>query len=379
MITSVKVNGASIDLTTIAYDVSISVGRRDTSTSYAPSSCRITFYNVSATSYTGFVGQTLTVQGNPFLLFGGFITDVRLTVESTTNGARCDIIAAGPSSRLGLLNVGTSGYAAQTVRARLAAIGADVTTQSSSLGFSGETGLDEGEYNLSAYTGGTTDALSLMSDTVDPIGGVIYDNPGAGGTIGKIAYHTVDKAVSSTITPSSTTVLWAPTFDQSGQVINDLNVISDVGTITRSNTDSQTLYGKRTRTVTTTISDLTNATDLADELIGRLRRPRWSISDVTIDQSLTAPEQLYSGIGNTLTVTNLPTGSPVSTYTGYVQGWEHRIANETFRTTFYLADPADVGHTLAWNEIPNSSAYKWNTIRAATIWDNALSLADITA
>jgi hypothetical protein len=379
MITSVKVNGTAIDLTTIAYDVSISVGRRDTTTDYAPSSCRITFYNVSATSYTGFVGQTLAVQGNPWLLFGGFITDVRLTVESTTSGARCDIIAAGPSSRLGTLNVGTSGYPAQTVRARLGQIAADTTAQSSSLTFSGETGLDEGEYNLSAYTAGTTDALALMTDTVNPIGGVIYDNPGAGGTIGKIAYHTVDRTPSSTLSPTSTTVLWSPTFDQSGQVINDLNVFSDAGTVSRSNTDSQTLYGKRTRDVTTRIADITNATDLADELIGRLRRPRWAISDVTIDQSLTAPEQLFSSIGNKLVITNLPTGSPFTTYTGYVQGWEHRIANETFRTTFYLADPADVGHTLAWNEIPNSTAYKWNTIRAATIWDNALTLSDITA
>lgn len=380
MIVSVKVDGTTVDLDTISHDVSISVGRRDLDTTFAPSACRITFYDVVATTYTALVGKKLEVNGFSQRLFGGYITDVRLTVASATSGARCDIIAAGPSSRLGLLTTGTSGYAAQTVSARCGAIATEATTQDATFVFSNEVGTDEGAYSLSSQTATSTSATSAFQGVLEQIGGVLYDNPAhATSTTGMVAYYANDCTSIGSVTATAGLVAFAPTFEQSGQIINDVTVTYDTGTINRSSTLSQTTYGKRTKLVTTKIDNATNATDLADEIIARARRPRWAISDVTIYQPTSGAETGYARIGGSLTITSLPAGSPSSTYTGIVQGWDHKISNGTHRTTFYLADPADVGLAIAWNQIPSTSIYRWNTIQTAVIWDNALTLADLTA
>jgi len=379
MITGVYFGGSSVDLNTVAFNVSITVGRRDHTTTFAPSSCRITFYDVVATTYTALVGKTLRVQGSTYQLFGGYITDVRLTVDSPTSGARCDIIATGPSGRLGLISAGSTGYAAQSITNRCAAIASEATTQDAAFVFSDQTGTDEGAYVLSAYAAGSGAATNLLQDTLEAVNGCLYDIPTTGTETGNIAYFTPDCSVVSTVSPASSTVLFAPTFEQSGQIINDVTVAYDTGTIARSSTQSQTLYGKRSQTVTTKINNATDATDLADELISRVRRPRWAISDVTIDQPLTGAETGFSRIVGKLSLSSLPTGAPRSTYTGIVQGWEHRVNNDTFRTTFYLADPSDVGLALLWNEVPSSALYRWNTIDTSVIWDNALTLADLTA
>jgi len=375
MITGVTVGGTAIDLNTVAHDVTITIGRKDLQTTYAPSSCRITFYDVVATSYTALVGKTITVSGNAYQLFGGYVTDVRLTVATPTSGARCDIIAAGPSSRLGLLDVNTSGYTSTTLALRCKQIADECIAQDGSFYFSDETGTDEGAYTLSAVAPQTESATTALQGTVDQVGGVIYDNPyDSTSPTGRIAYYTNDCNTVAENTWSSSLIEFAPTFEQSGQIINNVAVTYDTGTINRSSTTSQTLYGKRSRTVGTTINNTTEATDLADEIISRTRRPRWAISNVSVIQSYSGPELLYTRIGGSLTINDLPDGSPSSTYTGIVQGWEHRISSGKMRTTFYLADPADVGLTIAWYKLP--STYKWNTVNPALIWDNALTLAD---
>ena len=378
MIQYVKVDGTNVDLNTVDHDVSITVGRRDLTTTFAPSACRITFYDVIASTYTALVGKTLTVDGNAYQLFGGYITDVRLTVATETSGARCDIIAAGPSSRLGLINVNDIGYAQTTVALRCDQIADDVSSQTGEIYFVDETGPDEGNYTLANLPAATQSATTALEGTLGQVGGVVYDNPydntGGSRPTGRVAYFTNDNPSVGDIDVDASLVLFAPTFEQSGQIINTVLVEYDSGTITRSNATSQTLYGKRTRTITTTIVGSTDATDLADETITRSRRPRWAISDVTVKQSPISPEYLYTRIGGSLTIDNLPLGSPASTYTGIVQGWEHRITGGDHRTTFYLADPSEVGRSIAWDAVP--ALYLWNT-NADIIWDNFLTAADL--
>jgi hypothetical protein len=376
MIASVKVDGATVDLNTVAHDVSITIGRRDLTTTFAPSSCRITFYDVVASTYTALVGKTLTVTGSSYQLFGGYITDVRLTVATPTSGARCDIIAAGPSSRLGLVNVNASGYASTTLSMRCKQIADEAIAQDASLYFITETGPDEGQYTLAALPAATQSATTALQATLDQIDGVVYDNPtNYLSPTGQVAYFSNDVDTGTTVTIAANRVLFAPTFEQSGQIINDVIVGYDSGVIQRSNATSQTLYGKRTRTIGTTIVTSAQATDLADEIISRSRRPRWSISDVTITQPTSGAETLYSRIGFELVIDSLPFGSPTASYTGIVQGWEHRITGGEHRTTFYLADPADVGKAISWEKVP--SLYKWNTINPSVTWDNALTIADL--
>jgi hypothetical protein len=375
MISSVKVDGATVDLNTVAHDVSITIGRRDLTTTFAPSSCRITFYDVVASTYTALVGKTLTVAGSAYQLFGGYITDVRLTVATETSGARCDIIAAGPSSRLGLIDVNAAGYSSTTLALRCKQIADEAIAQDSSFYFINETGTDEGTYTLASVPAATQSATTALQGTVDQVDGVIYDNPTNDlSPTGQVAYYTNDKEIGTTVVIAADRVLFAPTFEQSGQIINNIVVGYDSGTIQRSNATSQTLYGKRTRTIGTTIVSSTQATDLADEIISRSRRPRWAISDVTITQPASGAETLYSRIGFELAIDSLPYGSPSGSYVGIVQGWEHRITGGTHRTTFYLADPAEVGRSIAWYKV--TSSYYWDTINPSVTWDNALTLAD---
>ena len=381
MIQYIYIDGIEIELDTVAHDVSITVGRKDTTTTYAPSSCRITFYDVIAETYTALVGKRLNVYSGEARNFGGFITDVRLSVATETSGARCDIIAAGPSSRLGLFQVSTPGYATQTVTDRLASISTDMFALDNSVKYTNQTGTDEGLYTLSAEPAGTFSGISGMVDVLQQVGGCLYDLPNeplatvTPTGIGSVAYYTNDYFSTEYYEPSASQVAFAPIFDQSAQIINTITVTYDTGTITRSNAASQALYGPRARLVSTNINNATDATDLADELISRERRPRWSMSDVTIEQGLL--EIPVVQIGTELNITNLPAGSPTSNYLGIVQGWEHRYTNGTHRTTYYLADPAEVGQALPWNKIPDTSSYQWDSINPTTIWDNALTLSDI--
>lgn len=382
MISAVIIDGTSVDLDTVAYNVDINVGRTDNTSTYAPSSCRLILYDVvgtsSATRYNGLIGKQLIVRDEnspPRNYFAGFITDVRLTVPTPTSGARVEVIAAGPSIRCALTEVGASGYPAQTVIDRINAIGAELEAAQPNIQIEYLVEANE-NYTLAAYTGGPINGITALANTVGIAGGFVYDNPAYGVNNGLYVTAQSGGAMGGAFATEFETVLYAPAFTQNGQIINDVTVDYSGGSVTETSTYSASLYGRREARVSTTIDNATQANLLADNIISRSRRPRWNVTGITVlNPSIYQwPTTLRGGF----TVANLPSGSPTpdGTWYGVIEGWNHRFENGEHRQTFFLSDRVAAGQAIEWQYVVPSTTYEWNTINSTLIWDNAVALID---
>ena len=371
MIGYVEVDDTLVELSTIAADVSIRVGRQDVYTAYAPSSCRIVFYDATVNLSSYVVGQSLEVFDTSMgARFTGDITDATLTVASPTSGATLVVTAVGRSARLAyrtqtslrpeenvvdrtsaLLTDGGLGGAASVLQWATADLSTRVAAQTANPGAILR-GLDEV----------TSSARSVIFDRGD--GAVVWQS---------IRYR---PSISTVGSMSIGSVLFAPTFQQSNQIINRVRVSYATGEVQLDDTTSQSRFGIREAAYSTQLVSMGDAADLATDYMKRSKRPRWAMPTVTFVQAAT--ETRYE-IGQVVSIPSLPTGSPTSTYYGVVEGWEDSYQRGDHRTTYFLSDPAVSGVALQWDDIPSTSPYRWDTIDTNVIWDDALTLADLGA
>ena len=371
---SVSIGGVAVTDADVSSEIEITHGRSDFYTSVATSSARITIYSRDVSVYKAIVGLSCVIKSTISVNhFTGTITDVQLRVDDATSGNTVTITAVSATALLGLRLVGATEYPAETVALRLARIFtdagyllADYTLQLSAEDLAIVTDLRPAS---------VTTALDAIGDVTPGLSAFTYDD-----VDGQIVIQSVSWRATAGIVTASTSsgVLFAPVFGQTVQIVNQIKATYNTATqtVTVDNATSQASFGVRSATLATHFVSVTDATRAATQIIGRSRKPRWTIDEITILQD--SPEVVLV-VGQVYDVAVLPTGSPSTTYSGCVEGFAQRFSRGDQSTIVYLSDAALSGLALKWSAIPSTAAYRWNTVRAAAQWQDAYTLGDIKA
>lgn len=384
----VTVNGTELQNVTLE-DAAIEYGRRDPSEAVRAPFCTLrmlTDYGVSIwNDITDLAEMTLEVDtesgyvdtyadvyaGETFRRFTGHV--IAKAYDPLTQ--QCTVTLVGNSEKLARQLAKTSTYTAQT----------DVQRATTILSSSGLPYVVDGAYavNLHAIsTAAPTSALGYLSEIASWGGALLYEN-----VDGTITYRTPNATatVVGAFPPDAVALGGSSMTRETGDVLNQLIVsygtASPQATYTGTDAASQTLYGVRGKTYSTELANSTDAQALANVQIANYSDPFWSMPDVQvmIDTMRTedAAVVLNYRIGDIVTVTNLPSDAPLSSYTSTILGWSERLGANYWTTTFHLASEGWSQSAIKWSDIPTGAGKKWSNVTAGVSWNEALTLSRI--
>lgn len=400
-ITEVQIAGTSLDLGTVEYSVSIQHGRNDVLSAPEASSAQIVIRGAAGVAAK--MADPLTIDAYGFRRFTGEITDIVITHQSSTPPtAVTTIIAMGNLSKLGLKLTGEGGYPHETVRERA------------------ETILDNGGLN---YLNGGDDTLEvhqINDDDIKPVlealaelaewsGATYFDTPEgliafeSYGSRGITAFAATWQSLTETwdyyaqtwdsfpisfqsYTFPATGVIWTPTWTQNlTSLVNDVTVIYGADGSDSSeqadDTASIATYGRRAYKLTTQLRNSADAATRAGNILTAQANPLWQLGQISVivDTLDSTDRDRVLGLinGATVTVPNLPTPAPYSSFTGIVEGWAETYTPGQHIITFSISDPRYSYQTVTWADI--DAALEWQNVNAGVAWYNVVRADDLLA
>lgn len=236
------------------------------------------------------------------------------------------------------------------------------------------TSIDQpGQYELTAYTDGDANALTLVQQAAQSGRGVLWEhNDGA--------LHYDDYAARALLTPLeltgadlSTTGL--STNNQWGDVINDVT-ITYKNNASKNAQDSQSkiLYGQLAASKTTQLENGADAQEQADAYLESRAYPRIypetftvplhspTVSDATRDALLDV------GCNTRISTSALPAVFG-STFDGFVEGWEWNLTRDLCTLTMYVSAYSETYLSQIWLQVPQTTT--WSGYNPTTDWNNA--------
>lgn len=407
-ITAVTLDGTALDLDRVEWAVTVRHGRNDVTAAPEPSSAQLILIQTDQVALTGAIGDTLTITAYGSSRFTGTVTDITVdhvpAPAGTAPYTRVTILAVGPLARLGLLMDGDSGFTAESLEARVDGI---LTT----------TGLTyalraDPDMLLLAEDPAQRSVLTILSDLCSMTGATLADTPAgaivfdsytrrgydynaatwvavagawsaAAGTWSSQEYAVT--AAPAAVELDGAATLWEPVWRTSVMpVINDVTVAygsSDPqDTVTAADTASKVIHGTRATAVTTTLSDIADATRRAGAVITAQAQARWNLQqvEILIDTLATGPrgDVLALVSGDRVLCTDLPQPAPSPDYVGVVEGWGETYTPGGHRLVLSLSDPRYSYAMLAWIAVPGSLT--WGATDAAVIWADVILPADLT-
>lgn len=384
----VTINGTQLQNVTLE-DATIEYGRRDPNEAVRSPVCTLrllTDYGTNIWSSIGDLAEmTLDVDtesgyvdtyadvyaGETFRRFTGHV--IAKAYDPLTQ--ICTVTLVGNSEKLARQLAKTSTYSAQT----------DVQRATTILGASGLAYTIDGTatVNLNAITqAAPVSALSYMSDIATWGGALLYET-----VDGTIVYRTPNATanVVGAFPPNAVGLAGSQMTRETGDVLNQIIVsygtASPQATYTGTSTGSQTSYGVRGQSYTTELSNSADATAMANVLLASYAYPAWSMPNVEVHVDMLAlPDAsvvLSYRIGDIVTVTNLPSDAPVSSYTSTILGWSERLGKNYWSTSFHIASEGWTQSAIRWTDIPGGAGKKWNNVTAGVSWNDALTLTRI--
>lgn len=150
---------------------------------------------------------------------------------------------------------------------------------------------------------------------------------------------------------------------------------NDPATSATSGTLTPPVYKKR---LTSQLNDLADAQTLADRIVLGRGAPRWStetamldIARIPLDEYRYLPNRLVAG--RAVTIAALPAGSPVNTFVGFLEGWEHEISIEdralSWWVRLFITDASMTAPMTTWDQ---TDPLTWDGVDPAAIWDQLL-------
>jgi len=395
---TMKLNGVSLDVSLIDFDLAIMHGRSDVTT--APTASNVSLVIRGATGPAMEISDYLTITAHSEPRFAGKISDIDVSFVGTNPPeAVTTITAMGNLADLGLLDVGATGYAEQTARQRVETM----------LSTSGLTYLNGGDAAitlkavaaLDAVTTTTWDGLAQVAEQTgatyfdSPNGQIVFEDYGdrgittfegiwnsqpdtwtaTSGTWGSFPVETTSTTLDSTgvvFTPE-----WAKSLEP---LINDVTVSYGTdSSIQQTDSASIAAYGKRQYRLDTQIKDLTDATTRAASIITAQANPLWNLGQITIliheldAGDITAVMELVSGM--LVIVNGLPAQGPYESYEGIVEGWTDSYSQGNHTLTLSISDPRFSYQTLKWIDV--LPALTWGEVDAAAQWFEIVSNNDL--
>ena len=405
----VKVNGSTVTGATLS-GLSITSGRTDIYTQPLAGYCSLTLIETAEASIPYEVNDSVTIEVQNSTaayvnLFGGFITDLGITVQtsgSTATSQHIKITAVGALARLSRA-VYTGNFAHQFDGDRIEELlsgvlfdqwnevpaaetwnGYDATTQWQDAENSGLGEIDTpGDYELHSETGLNDTVYNLASRYATSGLGYLYED--AQGRIGYAdSTHRgqylatngyVDLDGNHAIGPALSIV------KRAGDVRNAITVGYGIGNaeVTDEDAASISLYGQLASTISTTLRHQHDADAQAAFYLLIRAYPQFALRQITfpiasgeIDNS-DRDNLLGVFMGQPLNIVNLPANMVGGEFQGFVEGWTWTASLNQLNLTLNVSPIAFSLQAFRWNSVPATET--WNTISPTLDWLNATIVA----
>lgn len=406
----VKINGTSVTGATLS-GLTITSGRNDIYSQPIAGYCNLTLIetNLSAIDYEINDAVTIEVQnstGSYVYLFGGFITDLNVIVQSSGSSAltqRINIIAVGALARLartiytGSLNHQFDGDRVATLISTVlfdawnevpsATTWASYTPTTiwSDAENSGFGEIDTpGDYELHSQTTVSDSVYNLATAAATSGLGYLYED--SQGRIGYAdsthrsqylsTYGYVDLDGNQAIGPA------LKISKRAGDVRNAITVLWDAdsaSTAAASDLASISLYGELASQVTTTLRHQADAEAQAAFYLAIRAYPQYEMREITF--AVANPEIDNSDrdallgvfMGQALNIINLPSNMVNGEFQGFVEGWTWTANLNSLTLSLNVSPIAYSLQAFRWNSVP--AVETWQTISPTLEWLNATIVA----
>ena len=405
----VKVDGVTVTSATLS-GLTITSGRTDIYQQPIAGYCNLSLIETAEASVPYEVNDAVTIEvqdstGAYVNLFGGFITDLGITVQtsgSTATSQQIRIVAVGALARLARA-VYTGNFAHQFDGDRIEELlsgvlfdqwnevpaaetwnGYDATTQWQDAENSGLGEIDTpGDYELHSETGLNDTVYDLASRYANSGLGYLYED-----SQGRIGYADsthrsqylatngyVDLDGNHAIGPALSIV------KRAGDVRNSITVGYGIGSasVTDEDAASISLYGQLASTISTTLRHQHDADAQAAFYLLIRAYPQFALRQITfplasgeIDNS-DRDNLLGVFMGQPLNIINLPANMVGGEFQGFVEGWTWTASLNQLNLTLNVSPIAFSLQAFRWNSVP--AIETWNTISPTLDWLNATIVA----
>ncbi len=405
----VKVNGSTVTSATLS-GLTISSGRNDIYSQPLAGYCSLSLIETAEASVPYEINDAVTIEVQDSTatyvnLFGGFITDLSITVNTSGSTAltqRIQITAVGALARLNR-SVYVGNFAHQFDGDRiLELLGTVLFNQwnevpasstwasydpSIQWQYAENSGIGEidtpGDYELHSENGLDDTVYNLASRFASSALGYLYED--SQGRIGYAdsthrgeylaTYGYVDLDGNQSIGPGLSIV------KRAGDVRNSitLNYGTSGSEVTDEDAASISEYGLLASTISTTLRNVGDATAQAAFYLLIRAYPQFALRQITfpiasgeIDNS-DRDNLLGVFMGQPLNIINLPANMVGGEFQGFVEGWTWTASLNQLNLTLNVSPIAFSLQAFRWNSVPATET--WNTISPTLDWLNATIVA----
>jgi hypothetical protein len=402
---SLTVNGGQDYTNVTLANLTISSGRTDIYSQPRPGYCNLEIINLNLNPINIDVNDSVTIKvkdstGTFVNVFGGYVTDLIVAVDSTGTGGineRITITALGALSKLpktltnGVLSKDEDGNQIYTILSQalfaawdqlpsaLTWATYDPATTWANAGNSGLGSIDRpGNYELTSRSSAVTDMYSLVAALATSGLGYIYED-----AQGRIGYADSTHRSSYLATNGYTNLSGNHALSQGIRTIRRIGDIRNKVTITykanaqvtAEDAESIAQYGSQAQDIATTLENGVDATAQADFYLGIRAYPQDVFDSITF--TLGNPELddadrdalLNVFMGLPLDIQDLPGNMVNGRFQGFVEGWQFRAGYNRLDITLNVSPTAFSLQSMKWEDV--GAAETWNTINTSLEWINA--------
>ena len=402
----VKVNGSTVTGATLS-GLTITSGRTDIYSQPVAGYCNLTLIETAEASVPFEVNDAVTIEvqdssATYVNLFGGFITDLGITVEysgSTALSQQIRIVAVGALARLNrAVYVGNFNHQfdGDRIEDLLSTVlfdqwnevpaaetwnGYDVTTQWQDAENSGLGEIDTpGDYELHSENNLNDTVYNLASRFATSGLGYLYED--AQGRIGYAdSTHRAEYLVSDGYLNLDANDAIGPGLSivkRAGDVRNAITIAyGSQGSQNLTDSDSSSIeqYGQLAATISTTLRNQGDAEDQAEFYLTIRAQPQFALRQITFPLASSEipnaerDDLLNVFMGLAISVDNLPTNMVNGTFLGFVEGWTWTASLNQLNLTMNVSPLEFSLQAFRWTSLPNN--LYWQDVSPTLDWQNA--------
>lgn len=406
----IKVDGQVVTGATLS-GLTVTSGRTDIYSQPVAGYCNLTLIETALSSINYEINDSVTVEvknssGVYVYLFGGFITDVSISVATSSSNVitqRINIVAVGALARLARA-VYTGNLASNNDGTQIAQILAtvlfdswnevpaatqwntyDPTVQWQNAQNSGYGEIDTpGDYALDSQNGLNDTVYNIVSALATSGLGYIYED--ARGRVGYAdSTHRAQYLSANGYVDLDANQGIGPNLEikkKAGDVRNAITIAygsAGNSTVSASSAASIALYGQLASTIRTTLKNSTDATAQANYYLDIRAYPQYALQRILFP--LANPEiddsdrdaLLNVFIGLPLNISNLPGNMAGGEFQGFVEGWTWTANMNSLSLSMIVSPVAYSLQAFRWNNVP--AIESWNTLNPDLTWLNATIVA----
>jgi hypothetical protein len=402
----ITVNGSTVTGATLS-GLTITSGRDDIYSQPVAGYCNLTLIETAEASVPFEVNDAVTIEvqdssASYVNLFGGFITDLGITIRysgSTATSQDIRIVAVGALARLNRA-VYVGNFPHQVDGDRIEELlsrvlfdqwnevpaaetwnGYDATTQWQDAENSGLGEIDTpGDYELHSESNLNDTVYNLASRFATSGLGYLYED-----SQGRIGYadstHRAQYLVTDGYLNLDANDAIGPGLSilkRAGDVRNSITIAygsSGSQSVTDSDPSSIEQYGQLAATINTTLRNQNDAEDQAEFYLTIRAQPQFALRQISFP--IASPEipdaerddLLNVFMGLAISVDNLPANMVNGTFLGFVEGWTWTASLNQLNLTMNVSPLEFSLQAFRWNSLPNNLT--WNDVSPTLDWQNA--------